>query len=121
MDDLEVLDSYIKTPGGVEKQKKKCGKANCRCAKGTHLHRAYCYRYWRFENGKYIRKRKYLDKKMYIRIGKALARYKTRFPNTAYEIHRNRTGFVDCFRVGLKPEAVNMHLTPFVPMKRFLR
>jgi len=120
MDDLEVMDSFIKTPGGIEKQKKKCGKPNCRCAKGNHLHKAYCYRYWKFENGKYIRKRRYLDKKMYIRIGKALQRYKTRYPYKVSEFFLNRQGFLEFYLAGLPPdyEAINKMA---IPMKRFLR
>src|SRR5436190_17316070 len=45
-------------PGVVCAQWRKCGKASCRCAKGT-LHGPYFYRFWR-QNGRlrkaYVRK-----------------------------------------------------------------
>lgn len=120
MNDIDILDSFIKSPGGVEKQKKKCGKSNCRCAKGTHLHKAYCYRFWKFENGSYTRKRVYLDKNMFIRIEKAINRYKTRHPNTVHEYYLNRQGFLEFYENGIKPDYAVIDRMA-IPMSRFLR
>lgn len=120
MNDMQILDSYIKTPGGVEKQKKKCGKPNCRCAKGTHLHRAYCYRYWKFESGRYFRKRKYIDKETYIKLKEVLRVYKTRFSHVVREYHLNRVGMLEFYCNGIKPD-VKMMNKMAVPMDNLLK
>lgn len=94
MNDLDVLDSNIKTPGGVEVHYKKCGKLKCRCSRGKHLHLAYCYRYMKYENGKYRRKRKYIDKSTYFKIKEGLRIYRSEYSDVIQTYRSFRTDWL---------------------------
>ena len=76
MNDLKLLDSAMKTPGGIESRFVKCGKPGCKCAKGK-LHGPYFYyRYWKLSHKVWVQKKRYVTCEQAERLSKAIKNYK---------------------------------------------
>ncbi len=76
MNDLKLLDSAMKTPGGIESQMIKCGNPRCKCSK-SKLHGPYFYyRYWKLYHKTWIQKKKYVTKAQAEKLAKAISSYK---------------------------------------------
>lgn len=76
MRDTRIIDSVMKTPGCIQTQMVKCGKAGCKCNRGE-LHGPYFYyRYWKLYHRTWIQKKKYVNKAQAEKITKAIEKYK---------------------------------------------
>ena len=78
MRDTDILESFTKSVGFVIEQMVKCGKKTCKCAIDPSQRHGpyYYYRFWKFENGKYVRKKIYIDFKTYEKLRDAIEIYK---------------------------------------------
>lgn len=65
-------------PGSIQAERKRCGKANCRCARGE-LHGPYIYRRWR-EKGR--QRKQYIRPKDARRVRASLAEWRRLHPPT---------------------------------------
>ena len=94
MTDTDILESLTKSVGFVMEQMVKCGKKTCKCAIDPSQRHGpyYYYRFWKFENGKYVRKKMYIDFKTYEKLGDAIEIYRGLIAGSqgSYKIDRNR-------------------------------
>ncbi len=76
MRDIRIVDSAMKTPGFIETQMVKCGKAGCKCNKGQMHGPYFYYRYWKLYHKAWIQKKKYVTKAQAEKLAKAISSYK---------------------------------------------
>ena len=73
-----LFPKIIPLPGSLQKEWRRCGKANCRCARGA-LHGPYWVRRW-WEHGK--QRKAYVPRDRIVEVAASIAAWQTLHPPT---------------------------------------
>lgn len=78
----------MKTPGGIECQRVRCGKSGCKCAKGQLHGPYYYYRYWQLFHKTWVQKKKYVTQTEALKLTLAINEYKATIRNIGKDQYR---------------------------------